>query len=323
MLFYFDESGDFVVPDDDSHRCGVVCGVVIPKTIAGSLQEEYLTFVASLASAEKKDNEPKGYLMTDESRQRFCKLLQRWPQVLVTPTTLDLSIKRSRYPNGIGIHMKDRLYEDAKICVYDTMREQTEELGRQWANLSEIQGLRLIALTSCFWEAIQHTVIFHSDTEYHSCWDSLSFVVDAVQTQPLSREEKVFQIMALMWLCAWSKHRPLITIDEIHTDDHPFIQKYGTDKGFDLGKILYGNITFSSSKESWGLQIADICANIVYQAVHDLNNYRNRLPIFRQLMRNCPYGPKRGGPGLVALGTQRKPAPKYSLLYRVMNARHD
>jgi hypothetical protein len=324
MLFFFDESGDFSLPNADEHKCAVICGVVIPETVADKLQQNFEVFVSSLSKAEKVNGEPKGMLLTDKNRARFCEILSGYNKVLVTPTTLDLSISSRKKTPDICDEMKANLFESAKKCTHNTMRSQIEEMGRQWGNLSINEGLRLVALTSCFWEAIEHSVIFHSGKDYHECWNNLHFVIDAVKTAKLSREEKVFTWMVLMWLTAWTKHRPLILIEEIHTPDHPFVKKYNAKKGFRLGKMLKGNIRYCNSKESWGLQIADICANIVYQAVHDLKNYNNRLPIFRMLMKNCPYGPERGGPGLICVGelttNRKKPSPQYRLLYQVMHS---
>jgi hypothetical protein len=326
MHFFFDESGDFSIPATGEHKCAVVCGLVVPEKVEASLWNEFGAFASRLASQEKDRGEPKGKLLTDDSRKVFCRLLDNYRgQVLVTPTTLDLSVGSRKKARRICEEMKARLFEEAKKCVYDTMQEQIEELGRQWGNLSVNDGLRLVALTSCFWEAIEHSVLFLSEKTYYPCWNALDFIVDAVRTAPLSRDKRVFEIMALMWLTAWTKRRPLTTIAEIHTSDHPFEKNYSIDGSrFDLGKMLRGNITFGSSAESLGLQIADICANIVYQAVHDLNNYDGRLPIFGLLMRNCPYGPARGGPGLVHIHESKKriAAEKYRLLKQVMDRRN-
>jgi len=324
MLFFFDESGDFSLPNAGEHKCAVVCGLTIPETIGESLRKDFEVFVDCLSEAEKTNGEPKGRLLTDRNRRRFCEMLSSYRGVLVAPTTLDLSVSSREKATNICDEMKTKLFESAKKCVYDTMRFQIKELGRQWGNLSINEGLRLIALTSCFWEAIEHSVIFHSGREYYECWDRLHFVVDAVKVQRLSRDEQVFRWMVLMWLTAWTKRRPLILIDEIHRDEHPFVRKYETQEGFDLGKMLKGNIEHSISSTCWGLQMADVCANIVYQAVHDLNNYNGRVPIFRLLMRNCPYGPARGGPGLIHIheSKRRIAAEKYRLLKQVMDGRN-
>lgn len=323
MHFFFDESGDFAIPDTGEHKCSIVCGLVVPETVENSINAAFENFVSQLEPTEKQCGEPKGYLLTEDSLKRFCHLLAGYPEVLVTPTTLDLSIGSRKRTTSICSHMKARLFEEAKKCIYDTMREEVEELGRQWGNLSINDSLRLVALTSCFWEAIEHSVLFLSEKRYYSCWEALSFWVDAVRTRRLSRDERVFQIMVLMWLTAWSKRRPLTTIEEIHTHEHPFERNYCIDESrFDLGKMLRGNIMFVNSASCLGVQMADICANIVYRAVHDLNNYNGRLPIFQLLMQSCPYGPARGGPGLIHIHESKKriPAEKYRLLKQVMDA---
>ncbi len=324
MQFFFDESGDFSIPMAGEHRCAVVCGLVVPETVQTSLFAEFEAFASALLREETNQGEPKGTLLRDDSRIGFCRLLNNYcGQVLVTPTTLDLSISSAKTAGNMCEHMKARLFEEAKRCVHTTMRNQMAELAKQWGNLSINDGLRLISLTSCFWEAIEHSVVFLSEKPYYACWESLHFVVDTVRTAQLSRDERVFRIMVLMWLTAWTKRRPLTTIAEIHTPDHPFEKNYCIDDGkFDLGKMLRGNIYFRRSDDSLGLQMADICSNIVYQAVHDLGNHNGRLPIFRLLMKNCPYGPARGGPGLIHIheSERRIAAEKYRLLKQVMNS---
>lgn len=326
MFFFFDESGDFSISSSGKHKCGVVCGLVVPETVQTSLWGEFGGFASRLGSQEKDRGEPKGKLLRDDSREDFCRLLDNYRgQVLVTPTTLDLNIGPKKKASNICEHMKTRLFEEAKKCVYHKMQKQIEELGRQWGNLSVKDSLRLVALTSCFWEAIEHSVIFPSEKTYYPCWNNLDFVVDAVRTASLSRDKIVFEKMVLMWLTAWTKRRPLTTIAEIHTPDHPFERNYCIDDGrFDLGKMLRGNIIFRSSADSLGLQMADVCANIVYQAVHDLNSYNGRVPIFRLLMRNCPYRPARGGPGLIHIHESKRKiaAEKYRLLKQVMDGRN-
>lgn len=320
MQFFFDESGDFAIPTTDEHKSSVVSGLVIPEIVEESLLKEFKNFVSKLSDEEKYMGEPKGTLLTDDSRKLFCKLLNKYNDVLVTPAVLDLNIESEKGRN-ICIHMKDSLFESAKKCIHNTMKDEIEMLGRQWGNLNVNEGLRLVSLTYCFWEAVKHSVIFHSGENFYSCWDTLDFVVDEVRTKRLSRDEVVFDKMVLMWLTAWSKRDPLITIQEIHTEDHPFEKNYGMgDKGVDLGRIFRGNISFKNSISSVGLQMVDICTSIIYQAVHDLNNYNGRLSIFRLLMMNCPYGPARGGPGFICLDESKpiKPAEKYRLLYQAM-----
>jgi hypothetical protein len=323
MLFFFDESGDFGLPTADEHKCAVICGIVIPETIAENIRQDFVEFVSGLSSAEKSNGEPKGSLLTEKKRKLFCLILSRYKEILITPAILDLSVSLGDKTANIDSVMKAVLFENAKKCVYNTMRCEIEELGRQWGNLSINEGLKLVALASCFLRAIEFSVICHSDEAYHYCWENICFTIDAVRTAELTRDKKIFTWMVLMWLTAWSQRHPLTLIKEIHTADHPFVKTYDTKDGFDLGKMLKGNIKYEDSKTSYGLQIADICANIIYQAFHDLKNYNNKLSIFKMLMKNCPYKPKLGVMGLICVGEPAKKIPmpnKYRLLCQVMHS---
>lgn len=322
VQFCFDESGDFNPPPADTHGCSIVCGVTFPETSRDACFTAYQKFLQDLPRSEQRGGEPKGCLLSDDSRNRFCDIINAFPSVLVTPVTLDLSWHRREQAGSLAASMKEAVLEKARSCVYQTMRDEMGELARQWGNLSESQCLRLLALGKCFQEAIQHSIIFHSSREFNSCWSKMDFIVDAAQKSPASREAKVFGNMVLMWLAKWSSDDPIVTIDEIHTEDHPFVQGFCVGDGVDLGKMIREHVTFEDSAASCGLQIADICSNIVYDAVHDLDGCRNRLPIFQRLMKNCPYGPDRGGPCLITVtGPVRRDVEKYSRLYREMNLR--
>ena len=319
MQFYFDESGDFAHSNDDEHKCCIVCGVVIPENIKSILFNEFKLFVKDLSSKEKKNTEPKGTLLSDENLVRFCKILNEHAELLVIPSVLDLSMSKDIH--GIGKHLKGSLIEHAQKCVHKTMQDEVAELARRWGNMSDNEGIKLCTLTHCFLEALRHSIIFHSAEKFYPCWDNLNFIIDQTRTKPESRDELVFKDMLLMWLTAWSKNKPFFTIQEIHTEGHPFEKKYGmSEKGIDLGKIFRGNITFNDSNGSYGLQIADICANILHKSFHDLNNYKNRLPIYRLLMKNCPYSKEISGIGLIRIDKKgsRKPAEKYLLLHQAM-----
>jgi len=135
----------------------------------------------------------------------------------------------------------------------------------------------------------------------------------------MARDRLVFEGMILMWLAAWSITNPLVLISEFHTADHPLVQNFGCEEGNDLTKLLHNRFAYPSSEASWGLQVADIAASIVYQAVHDLSNYGGRLPFFRLLMQNSMFG-RDCGPGLMTLPECGGAATdqKYSFLSKVM-----
>jgi hypothetical protein len=298
MFYYFDESGDFAVPKVPTiHKVAIVVGIAISDVIYDDLHKAYCQFVKKLGPSECVNGEPKGTLLSYEHKKEVCNLLANYDGVSLTPVTLDLS---SLVHSNI-CSMPDRMarvlckWAD-KMCCPEA-REQTLLLARQCANLSVNQSLRIYSLANCIREALHHAVLFLSTRGHATAWKNLRFEIDRVQTKPNSREETVFSEMVLGWLMGWSRTKPLMTIEEIHTADHPFIKNYCTTGGVDLGKMLYGNLQWVDSRNSWGVQLADISATIVYQAASTLNDESGSISLYRLLMRKSAYGWRRG-PGL-------------------------
>jgi hypothetical protein len=92
MYFYFDESGDFAIPDSPTtHRAAVVMGVSVSDLIHDELREQFLRFVATLDASESLKGEPKGSRLSYAHRMDFCEMLTRYDGIFLTPVTLDLS----------------------------------------------------------------------------------------------------------------------------------------------------------------------------------------------------------------------------------------
>lgn len=320
MLFFYDESGDFKPSGKrDRHKCAVVCGIVVPDLLVDRVRSDYATFVSSLRSEETIRGEPKGHLLSDNNRFLFCEILNGYPPVLLTPKIVDLAMEAAE-GERVRATVFRALENAAEAFIYDGPRRSMRLLSRQWRNLSDCQALRLLTLASCFWESLQHSVLFHSNAKYDACWDSLAFYVDAVRLDSGARENALFRTLIMAWLAAWSSDRPLITIGEIHTPEHPLVRRFRRADGkYDIGSMLRGNVKFSDSAHSWGLQVADIASSIIYQAAHDLQNHGGRLGLFRKLMANCPY-PLADAPILLGFeGAKADPQlQKYQLIANVM-----
>jgi hypothetical protein len=318
MKFFFDESGDFAIPAAISeHRASVVMGIAVSENIEQQLAADFDTFKRSLSRTELQNGEPKGRLLTPESANHFCDLLNQYKVldgISLTPVTLDLSSLVNSDLSGLSHHLSETIQHRADLCIYPEMREQVALLGRQFGNFSNPQALRILSLAWCVREALHSAIIFFSGPQHNPHWSQLEFVVDAVQTRVGAREELVFSAMVMMWLAGWSRTKPFELVQEIHTLDHPIGRLYTTADGFDLGKMLRGNVHWRNSQESWGLQIADISASIAYGAVNDLQNVNGYIPRFNKMMKASPYSRKRG-PGLIVLdGVRDDFKSKYRIL---------
>src|SRR6266436_4057275 len=72
MFYYFDESGDFQIPDTaTTHKVAVVMGVAISESIYDDLRARFFEFVKKLEASECVNGEPKGSRLTYDRRKDF------------------------------------------------------------------------------------------------------------------------------------------------------------------------------------------------------------------------------------------------------------
>jgi hypothetical protein len=274
MYFFFDESGDFAVPENPSiHRCAVTMGIAVSDRVFDELRGAFARFVATLQKGELVDGEPKGRLLTYAHKKDFCDILARYEDgISVTPVTLDLSSLSLRHEGAMTDQMYELLSQWAEKMLHPEARAQLQLLARQYRNLSVSQGLRIYSLANCIREALETAIVFLSNRGHENAWGSTLFEVDRVQTRVGNREETVFSLMVLSWLSGWSQRHPMPLVTGIHTEDHPFVKNYDTPDGIDIGKLVRGRIRWVDSRESWGVQMADIGATIVSQAAYALDD---------------------------------------------------
>jgi hypothetical protein len=304
MRFYFDESGDFSPPSNGTeHKSSVVVGVDIPELIETKVFDSYDRFVAGLDAAEFDRSEPKGRRLTEESRKRFCEAIVEQREVIITPALLDLTtLANGRAEAGIESLVK-KLNTIAPQCTYETLANEVQLLARQITNLSVEQNLRILATARSLFHTLKHCILFHAGNEYDACWENIEVNIDPVQMQAGGRERIVFERMMLGWIAAWTRSDKIMMVNEIHTKDHPFVQKYSMPTGkIDLGALLRDRVKWTPSASSRGIQIADMCATINAQATRrivmpsDLHNYGT-------LMRRNVLAPELA-PGLFTVGDE-------------------
>ena len=295
MYFFLDEAGDFALPASTAdHRVAVAVAVAFSDSGWDTVGRKYRSFRQSLASTEVRNGEPKWHLLTNAHREAFVTLLHRDAGISVTPVTLDLS-------HLVGIDwlqpMLDRLSEQPSQMLYDSARAQVETLYRQARNLSRVQHLRIYCWAFCIHQALYHAILFMGHGPDGSSWNQVQICIDAVQRAAGSRETRVFQIMLLAWLAGWTRERPFMTIEGIHSSTHPFIMNYDLNGGVDLGKLVRANLTWGVSADDDGLQIADLSAGAVYAAAANPTD-AEAVAIYGRLMRSSSYYGWRRGPGL-------------------------
>jgi hypothetical protein len=194
MYFFFDESGDFAVPENPSiHRCAVTMGIAVSDRVFDDLRAAFARFVATLEKGELVDGEPKGHRLTYAHKEDFCDILARYDDgISVTPVTLDLSSLSRRNEAAMNEQMHELLGQWADQMLYPEARTQLQLLARQYRNLSVSQGFRIYSLANCIRVALETAIVFLSNRGHENDWESTVFEVDRVQTRVGNREEMVF-----------------------------------------------------------------------------------------------------------------------------------
>jgi len=301
MLFCFDESGSFSPPTgDDLHWAPVVAGVVISDHKQTEFKEKFLAFESSRAVEEKEQGEVKGKLLTTSSREEFCTLLEGHEGIAVVPTTMELSALSRRFIAEYPETMAKVIARQADNMVHETARKDVLLLSRQFENLDQSQALRLFATTHCLRVALEHATVLFSLPPHQASWNDVRFRLDRTHTKPKSREETVASTLFYAWLQRMSDRAPLPFIKGIHTAEHPLVKKYSRGDMVNLNALVKNNLAWVDSKSHWGVRVADIAANIVYQAVRNLDDRQGRATLFAHLMRSSLLQFDKG-PGLMSI----------------------
>lgn len=276
MKYYFDESGTFrPSASTDAFGLGIVVGIAIPDDLEASLFQCVQDLLRTVVGS-RCDGEVKGSHLSLESRTAFSKFLSARAAVLVCPSVLDL-----RLPPELDVSegLAQKIFDVSRLCKHASQRAELELLSKQVRNLSKEQILRLVTWSRSARRSIQDSIIYFCEATPTCRWSSVKFAFDAVQTRPGSREEKVLHAMLPNWTVSATLTDPITLIEEIHDELHPLVQNYCVDAGVDVGKMFKGNLEFLSSKQSIGVQIADIAAAVIRCAMspeavdEDIRNY--------------------------------------------------
>lgn len=286
------------MPKSGERRAAIVAGIIVPDHVAPVLERRYRDFVSTLEPSERLNGEPKGNRLCYKHRKAFAEMLGRFAMsVALTPFTLDLTdlTPEQAAPNA---KIAESIREWIPQMKHDAPKDGLEHLARQVENLSVNQAHRLYCLANCFREAISAAVAFFSTGENEPSWESLSFEVDRTHPKPGNREEQAFTKIIGGWLWAWTETWPIPLIREIHTPDLLVMRKYAHgDVGLNVRQLLHGNVHWHDSATNWGIQVADMAASIIGEAIRRPTAYEAVRPNVK-LMRACPYESFRG-PGLI------------------------
>ncbi|MFC2163619.1 DUF3800 domain-containing protein, partial [Acidobacteriota bacterium] len=288
ILFFFDDSGDFSILENESMKISLWIGCLIPENSYAPLTKKFIKWEGTLKSYERKKGEAKGTLLTAKSRDAFFRLINNVPSMLVYPTILDLKAQKQCMPQSIT----KEAYENSlkNIVKIKSEKFKQEELlqANRIKNMSDVQYLKLMTLGTCIVELLRHSLTFRVHGKYETNWKDITYFVDRSSARN-SREEKVFRRSIQWFLFNSTRRMPILLPDDMFFTNHPFIKNFDTPNGIDMEK-LFKNINFEDSLNQIGLRIADIIANTLFRLLNDLENKNGMLRYYKRIMRHNYLG---------------------------------
>ena len=295
MLFFFDESGKFAVtshPDNLKRlQASVVTGIAISEVIETEVRNDYETFVAELEDNEKINGEPKGCRLSNNSRKKICKMLEKYSgnNLLVFSLFMDTSLIPFDHGYYNAKNFSDRISLLSSQTDDIELREECASLSTKFSQLSDVQARRLITWALCLKGLFDKTIKHINLDSCNISWEKVLFVIDEVDTNKRGLEPELFLRFLHPWLSAYSRQYPSAAFEDILDSDNNFSNKYIRNDGVNFVNLLKGNVIFEDSKSSWGLQLADILSNIIFRALHHPDNKNEEIDIYRQLLRVCSF----------------------------------
>jgi hypothetical protein len=265
MRVYIDDSGSF-----SWHNSGVslFCGVTIPDRDGSAVIERFASWRRALIGQSKR--ELKGSDLTEDQLASFADtvLVPSDRELWLTVVGIDTRRTREDIIGKLQQQAAVILLRSSELCA-EHNNSRLQESYRQMSGW--IQGrspqnlLWIIALQEAVIDSLQHSIIRFMEPQDDSEFHDLRFYID----ESFIRNEAHVTFWR-EWLRAElaksSRSERCLIPNTWRQRDHPFTQAHSVCPGLlDLRPLFVRRTGFFRSKNFEGLQIADMCAHILYR----------------------------------------------------------
>jgi len=270
MHIFIDESGSFVYTPDKA-AWSSICALVIPE---GSLAE-----AESALAAFKKENgiELSGELklgaLNDE--MSYFRLLLRLARTKCTLFGV-VTDAHTNTPEAVKIHKESTvsgMLVNKEKMIHEGGRKAVQHAADSVLSMPDQLHIQLICQIKLMQLVVWQSVLYYGLHEPKAL-SAFVWRVDRKALEKKTEYEKIFEELSPAYLQAMSLADPIITVvgfDYSHMDTYVYAQgeapsylkeSYGVELdltgALNIGKIFRENIEFVNSKESFGIQLADL-----------------------------------------------------------------
>jgi hypothetical protein len=336
MRVYIDEAGAFVVPastKDSSYS--LVLAVALPSSTEAELFKEYLLLRSGWPNPEK---EIKGSKLNEHQAAQIISLISRY-DVLVNYYAIDMASHGDRL-------VTDFKLRQAAAVVANLTSEHQSELVSQLSGFADyIRGMANQLFVQAFLtvnlvlEAVQELTLYYVQRQPREL-GSIAWIVDR-KDRTITQMEDMWTALILPWSESHFARKPLLS--PIGADFSHFDARYGitpgksdeemsrhlewlyktynlrppsgSEKSLDAKRLLTEQLEFLDSRDSPGLQLADMLAAILRRALMkhlQLSGWQN----FGRLLTSKPNSPflRLGGPEGIPPKVKGRAAYVYQVL---------
>lgn len=265
MKIFIDEAGSF-----NWHNPGrsIFCGVSVPDRNLPAVKDRFARWRRSIIGHSNR--ELKGAELTEAQLSSFAsKVLsgsdkQIWLTVIgvdTRKTQKQIIVRLREQASAILQRSSEISAEHRNLRLKETYRQISGWIkSRSPENLIWIIGLEQMVI-----DALQHTIIRFMEPEDDCEFEDFRIGID--QSFIRKEEHAIFWREWLRAGLAKSSRKDLSNIpDTWRLRNHPFIRRYEIHPGLlDLNHLFVRNTGFFRSEKLEGLQIADICAHILFR----------------------------------------------------------
>jgi Protein of unknown function (DUF3800) len=281
MKTFIDDSGSFSLY---SPGISLFCAVTIADRDFPALLDRFIGWRRSVLG--RSEREVKGAELTEKQLNSFVNRVLPASDHDIWLTAVGIDTKLTSEAVVARIRQQaSAMFMRASELMGERENFRVQEMYRQmsgWANKRSSQNvLWIIALEETVVQSLQHSIVRFMEPEDDAEFESLRILIDE---SFIRRDEHV--IFWREWLrnglMKPDRSKGILTPHTWKERAHPFRLRYSVHPGlFNFNSLFMRQTGFFRSHNFEGLQLADICANILYRhhrGARDLASYRALRP---------------------------------------------
>lgn len=310
MKYYFDESGSFAVKNPGPH---IMVGIVYPELFENKLQKFYDEFICSLEIEEFEKKEPKGQLLSLESRDKFFTFLNdnSWLKIGVSLTdsefNTDYQVQKYRIDqlNIYKNQFSDPHFQSQSKELQYLQNKLIEDFNLR-SGLNDVLIVKGLLLMHTLYSLVINSLKYYTAEVYDDNWRKFSIYFDRQDKNIITRMEDWVNREFLNLITNHNNIDPIELDENWFVRDHPILKfKDGNENRLILNEMFKDKFTFEFSDNSFQLQIVDWISNTLFKVFkkelsHDFlnaiednlvkyNSSRIHVMVFPDADRNLIY----------------------------------